>query len=204
MKNTTNKFFPRFPIWFCHPERSEGPTAAAFLARLSSTHFFRPQEQFDFRCAALLFSFLPILVRRTRKRLKQRVRFQRLRFEFRMKLAPDEEWMTGNLNHLDISAVWSRPRNAQTSSHHRLFILAVELVTMTVAFADLGLAVNLRGQSSRFDLARPRTETHRAAQLLNAAQLAQLVDHTMRSRRIKLARVGIGQTANVARILNTS
>src|ERR1700675_4994245 len=132
------------------------------------------------------------------------MRLQRLRFEFRMELAANEKRMTRNLDHLDISAVRSRAGNAQPGSHHWFLILAVELVTMPMPLADLGLAVHLIRQRSHLDLAWPCSQPHRAAQFFHAPQLAQLVDHAMRSRRIELARIGIRQSADVARIFNAS
>src|SRR5208283_3276380 len=108
------------------------------------------------------FLFLPVFVRSAHKRLKQWMRLQRLRFELRMKLASNKKRVPRNLHDLHISAVWSSTGNAQPGGHHRLFILAVELVTMPVPFADLGLAIDFVRQRSRLDLARPRSQTHRS------------------------------------------
>src|SRR5229473_7259504 len=132
------------------------------------------------------------------------MRLQRLRFELRMELATNEKRMTRNLHHLNVSPVRSRAGNAQPGGHHGLFILTIELVTMPVPLTDLGLAIYFGGQRARLDLARPCPEPHRATQFFHAAQLAQFVDHAMRSRRIELARIGIRQSADVARIFNTS
>src|ERR1019366_9790125 len=122
---------------------------------LSPSHFFRPQEHLDLCRVLLLFLFLPVFVRSAHECLKQRMRLQRFRFEFRMELASDEERMTGNLHHLNVGAVRSRAGNAQPGGHHGLFILAVELVTMPVPLADLGLAIHFVRQRSRLDLTRP-------------------------------------------------
>ncbi len=83
------------------------------------------------------------------------MRLQRLRFEFRMELASDEKRMTGNLHDLDVRAIRSRTGNAQPGGNHRLFIFAIEFVTMPVALADLGLAIHFVRERSRFDFARP-------------------------------------------------
>src|SRR4029077_7748514 len=131
-----------------------------------------------------------------------RMRLQRLRFELRMELAPNKKRMTRNLDHLDVSAVRSRAGNAQPSSHHRFLVLAVELVTMPVPLADFSLAVHLIRQRSHLDLARPRSKPHRATQFFHAPQLPQLVNHAMRSRRIELTRIGIRQSADIARKFN--
>src|SRR5208337_697829 len=174
------------------------------LNGLFPSHFFRPQEHLHFGRVFLLFLFLPVFVRSAHERLKQRMRLQRLRFEFGMKLASDEERMTGNFDHFNVSAVRSRTGNAQPAGHHGLFILAIELVTMPVPLADLGLAIHFIRQRSRLDLARPCAQPHRATQFFDATQLAQLVDHAMRSRRIELTRIGTRQAADVARIFNAS
>src|ERR1039458_6884013 len=73
---------------------------------------------------------------------------------------------------------------------------------MTVALADLKLAVNFMRQSVGFNLASPCAQTHGAAKFFDAAQLAQLVNHTMRRRLIELAGIGIFQPDHVARKLN--
>src|ERR1700683_2086532 len=72
---------------------------------LSPSHFFRPQKHLNFRSVFLQFFLLPMFVGSADKSLKQRMRLERLRFEFRMKLASDEIRMIGNLNHLDVRAV---------------------------------------------------------------------------------------------------
>src|SRR6266403_5527644 len=130
------------------------------LNGLSSPHFVRPQEHLDLGGAFLLFLLPPVFVRSAHERLEQRMRLQRLRFEFRMELAPNEKRMTRNLHHLNVSAIGSRAGNAESGSHHGLFILAVELVTMPVPLADLGLAVYFVGQRSRLDLTRPCPKPH--------------------------------------------
>src|ERR1700675_4959040 len=174
------------------------------LNGLSSPHFVWPQEHLDLSGVFLLFPLPSVFVRSAHKRLKQRMRLQRLRFEFRMELAPNKKRMPRNLDHLNVSAVRSRAGNAQPGRHHGLFILAIELVTMPVPLADFSLAVYVVRQRSHFDLARPRSQPHGATQVFHAPQLAQLVDHAMRSRRIELTRIGIRQSAHVTRIFNAS
>src|SRR5208282_2599992 len=126
------------------------------------------------------------------------MRLERLRLELRMKLAPDEMRMIGQLDHLDVSPVRRRTRDFHTGGCHRLLILAIEFVTMAVPLANFGLAVNSEGESVRFNLARPGAKPHRPAEFLYSAQFAQLVDHAMRRRRIELARIRIRQSHHVA------
>src|ERR1700686_5813526 len=182
--------------------RGENRFLCVSTAGLSPSHFFRPQEHLDLGGTLLHFLLPSVLIRSAHERLKQRMRLQRLRFEFRMELTPNEKRMTRNLHDLNVSAVRSRARNAQPGRHHGLFILTIELVAMPMPLADLGLTIDFVRQRPRLDLARPCPQPHRATQLFHAAQLAQLVDHAMRSRRIELTRVSIRQSANVARKFN--
>src|SRR5215469_3440835 len=97
------------------------------------------------------------------------MRLERLRLEFRMKLAAEEMGMIGQLDHLDVSAVRRRSRDAQARGGHLFFIFAIEFVTMPVALADLGFPVNSVCQRSRLDLASPGPQAHRSPQFLNPA-----------------------------------
>src|SRR5260370_16796742 len=94
-----------------------------------------------------------------------------------MELAPNEKRMTRNLDHLDISAVRSRARNAQPGGHHWFLILAIELVTMPVPLADLGLAVHLMSQRSHLDFPCPSPHPHRPPHLLPPPHLPTLLHY---------------------------
>src|SRR6202050_1083476 len=74
---------------------------------------------------------------------------------------------------------------------------------MAMALADLEFAVNLLRQCVGFDFASPRAQPHRTAKFFDSAQLAQLVNYAMRSRRLELARIRIRQSNDVAGTLNT-
>src|SRR5664279_744366 len=103
------------------------------------------------------------------------MRFQRLRFEFRVELASQEEGMVRQFDDLDIGAVGRRSTDAQSRSGERSLVFAIEFVAMAVTLADLGLLVSLVGQGAGFDLASPSAQSHGAAQLLHAAQFTQFV-----------------------------
>src|SRR5271155_222198 len=75
---------------------------------------------------------------------------------------------------------------------------------MAVAFADFILAIHFVSQGPRLNLAWPCAEAHGASEFFHPAQLAQLVDHAMRSRRIELTGIRVRQSAHVACIFNTS
>ena len=110
--------------------------------------------------------------------------------------------MIGNLDHLDVGAVGSGAGNAQAARGQRALIFAVEFVAVAVALADFGSVRRSCGRGFRLDLARPRAQAHGAAQFLDAAQFAQLVDHAMRSGGIEFAGIGVRQSANIARKLD--
>src|SRR3984957_14268634 len=190
---------PLFRWLECHRESA----VSAFEENLDP-HSFRAVEHF-YCCRFLLGTpFQPMLIRGPHKPAEQRMRLQRLRLEFRMKLAADEVRMIGEFHHLNVSPVQRRPRDAQSSSHHGLLVLAVELVAMPVPLADFQLPVDLVCQRVGFDLARPSSQPHRATQFFYTSQFAQLVDYAMRRRWIELARVRLCQSHHVAGELNTS
>src|SRR5947209_15852356 len=73
---------------------------------------------------------------------------------------------------------------------------------MPVTLANFGLAVSSSGDRIGLELAFPSAETHGSSQLIDALQFAELVDDAMGRARIKFARVGILESANIARKLN--
>src|SRR6202011_3037367 len=99
---------------------------------LTSTDFLRPVKHLHFGCRFLRAPFQSVLVSSTHKSLEQRMRFQRLRLELGMELAPNEMRMVGKLDHLHIGSIRSRAGNPQSARGQGFFILAVEFVTMPV------------------------------------------------------------------------
>src|SRR5580704_2757151 len=170
---------------------------------LPSADFFRPVEHLDLGCCFISPALQAMLVSRPYKSLEQRMRLQRFRLELRMELAPDKMRMVRKFDDLHISSIRRRPRYSQPACRQSFLILAIEFVTMPVPLADLKLAINLMRQSSRLNLASPRAQPHGAAKFLHAPQLAQFVDHPMRSRGIELARISIRQSAHIACKLDT-
>src|SRR3954465_6743843 len=117
------------------------------------------------------------------------MRLKRLRLELGMELATDEVRMIRQFHHFHVSSVRRGSGEAKTGSDHRLFIFAVELVAMPVPLTNLERSVNTVRQSIGLNLARPCTEPHGSAQLFHAAQFAELVNHPVRRRRVKLTRI---------------
>src|SRR3954468_22939132 len=107
-----------------------------------------------------------------------------------MELAADKVRMGIELDDLHVGAVRRGSGDAQPRAGENRFVLAVELVTMAMALADLRLAVvDLRSERPRGELAYPGAEPHGAAEFIDTAQFAEFVDDTMRGRGIELAGV---------------
>src|SRR5947209_13804420 len=73
---------------------------------------------------------------------------------------------------------------------------------MTVSLANFRLAVCARGYRICFQLAFPGTQTHRATKFINTFEFSQFVDDSVGSTRIEFARIGVVQSANIARELD--
>ena len=74
-----------------------------------------------------------------------------------------------------------RPTISRPFSASALFVQAVELVPMTVPLVDDVGPVELLRQRARLETARVRAQPHGAAEVVDAQQVAQLVDHLGRA-----------------------
>src|SRR5207244_2924709 len=83
-----------------------------------------------------------------------------------------------------------------------VLVLAIEFVAMAVALLNFLALISAVSEAVGLQLARPRAQTHGAAELVDALQLAELEDDAMRGARIELGGIGIGQTADVARVFD--
>src|SRR6185437_10612543 len=145
-----------------------------------------------------MFAGETVAITRPDKFSKQRMRLKRLRFELGMELATEKKWVAGNLHNLDVGRVRSCSRDAQARPGQDRFILAIELVAMAMALADLCLSVRACCQGIRLQHAGPRAQSHGAAHLLYACQFAQFVNHAMRRSRVEFAGIRAIQSADVA------
>ena len=119
----------------------------------------------------------PVFVARGDELAEERMRLEGLGFEFGMELAAEEVGVAGNLDDLDVGRVGRGAADAQAGAGEQRFVLAVELVAVAVALADFGCpAVGAGGQRVGLQDAGPGAQTHGAAHLFDAEQLAQLVD----------------------------
>src|SRR5882724_13674350 len=111
-------------------------------AKLPSHYFFRTVEHFYGAGLTRRAPSHPVRIRGADEFLEQRMWLQRLRLEFGMELAADEVRVVGQFDHLHVGSVGRGPGNSHARGNQRLFIFAVEFVSVAMAFADLGLAID--------------------------------------------------------------
>ena len=133
---------------------------------------------------------------------EQRMRMRRLRLELRMELHRQIPGMAGELGDLDELAVGRSARDPQAVFGERALVEAVELVAMAMALVNQVGAVDAVGERAGRELAGVAAEPHRAAELVDAEQVAQLVDHLGGRLGIALGRIGVGEAGDVARVLD--
>src|SRR5438045_646015 len=95
----------------------------------------------------------PVFVGRAHEGAEQWVRLQRLGLEFRMELAAQKIRMVGHLYYLNVSAVRRAPSQPQPAAGQDGLILAVEFITMAMAFADLRGPIGAGGKAAGLQLA---------------------------------------------------
>ena len=116
--------------------------------------------------------------------------------------ATNQGWSV-QLDDLDELAVRRSSREPQALGGQDRLVQAVELVPVAMPLADEACCRRSGWPASR---ARARTaywpEPHRAAELVDAEQVAQLVDDLVRRVLVALGRIGVRQAADVARELD--
>src|SRR5262245_3523538 len=93
------------------------------------------------------------------------MRTVRTALELGMELTRDEIGMVGDLDDLDQAAVRCGAADQQARALEAFAILVVHFPAVAVTLADFVFTVELRRQSPRLDLARPRAQAHGAALL---------------------------------------
>src|SRR5712691_92906 len=129
---------------------------------------------------------------------EQRMRTHRPGLELRMELAADEPGMIGQLDHLDQRAVRREPRAPHAELGEHVAIGVRDLVAVAVPLAHLRRPVDLRRARGGPQPAGIGPEPHRAAHLLDTLLRAHQVNHRVLALRLELARIGVGQLADVA------
>ena len=137
---------------------------------------------------------------RAHERGKQRMRSERLGFEFGVKLAAHEPRVVGNFHDLDVRAIGRAARDAEPGVGERRSVFAIEFVAMAMAFGNLSRAVRFCSERAGLELAGPRAKPHRAAHLVHPEQLAKFVDHAIGCGGIELRGIGVIELRNLARV----
>src|SRR5712691_11559005 len=107
---------------------------------------------------------------------EQRMRLQRLGLELGMELAAQIPGVIRDLSDLDVNGVRRFTREPKSVPLQDVFVFAVEFVTVAMALADFGFSVSGAREAAGCEQARISAQAHGAAQLVDAFQLAQLVD----------------------------
>src|SRR5207249_8832184 len=111
---------------------------------------------------------------------EERVRFERLGFEFRVKLAAEEPRMVRGFDDFDVIFVGRAASDAEPRGNQSLLVVAIKFVAVAMALADFEFAVSLVGKRAGFKFAGPRAEPHGAAHFVHAEQFAQFINDAVR------------------------
>src|SRR5438105_7067836 len=95
------------------------------------------------------------------------MRARRTRLELRVELTTDKPRVCRELDDLDELPVGGEAAELHPVLHEQVAIGIRDLITMTMALAHFGLAVNLSGARPAGEPARIRAETHCAAHVRN-------------------------------------
>src|SRR5207302_1889322 len=106
-----------------------------------------------------------------------------------MELAAEEPWMAFQLDDLDEFSVGREAGHSEAALFELRHVLGVDLVTVTVALVDLLHAIRLARDRTFLQRTRIFAEAHRAAEGVDADQIAQLVDDFVRRLIVELRRI---------------
>src|SRR5260370_41812704 len=96
-----------------------------------------------------------VFQRRGDESRKERVRFERLRFEFRVELAAEEPRMVRRFDDFHVILIRRASGDAQARGDQSFFVVAIKFVAVAVALADFEFAVSLVGEGAGPELAWP-------------------------------------------------
>src|SRR5258706_11889598 len=119
-----------------------------------------------------------------------------------MELAADEPRVAGQLDDLHELAIGRRARDVEAAVLELRYVLRVHLVAVPVALFDQLDAVGLARDRAFLQAARVLAEPHRAAEGVDADEVAQLVDDLVRRLVVELRRVRADHAADIARELD--
>src|SRR5690606_34086778 len=119
-----------------------------------------------------------------------------------VELATQEPGVVRQLDHLHELAVRAHARDPQAGGGPLRQILLVDFVTVAVAFGDAAGAVDLGRQAAFPHLAGIGPQAHGAPHLLDAQQVAQLVDDRVPGLAVELGGARSLDAADVARVFD--
>src|SRR4051794_10945561 len=119
-----------------------------------------------------------------------------------MELAAEEPRVVFQFNDLDELAVGREAGHAKAALLQLRHVFGVHLVAMAVALVDLLHSIRLPRDRTFLQRARILAEAHRAAERVDADQVAQLVDDFVRRLIIELGRIRADHPHHVARELD--
>src|SRR5881394_4115014 len=130
------------------------------------------------------------------------MRRARPRAILRMELATDEPRMIFELDDLDELSVGRDAGDVESFFFERRNVFGIHFITMTVALFDEIDTVRITRDRSLFQIARIFSESHRAAESVDADEIAQFVDDLVRRFVIELRRVRADHADDVPRELD--
>src|ERR1019366_9331509 len=128
---------------------------------------------------------------------EQRMRFHRFGLELGMELAAEEPGMIGDFADLHVGSVGRLAGDTKSRGLQRFLVLAVEFEAVAVTLADLARSVSLPGEAAFGQDARPRAQTHGAAELVDTFQFAEFEDDAMRCGGIEFGGIGAIESSPV-------
>jgi hypothetical protein len=82
-----------------------------------------------------------MFVARVNESSEKRMRRERLRFEFRMKLNANEPGMIFQLDDFNVNAVWSLTSYFESGVDQSGFVVAIEFIAVAMALGNFELAI---------------------------------------------------------------
>ena len=142
---------------------------------------------------------IPSLLKRSADEIaEERMRPGRLGLEFGVELNGQEPGMVQQLDDLDDRAVGAGSGGDQPVLVESLAIVVVELIPMTMPFADPLHAVGLTGQAVGREHAGPGPQAHGAAALADRLLVFHQADHGVIGGLVELGAVGVLQAEHAA------
>src|SRR6267142_4998666 len=135
---------------------------------------------------------------RTDEACEERMRTCGARLKLGVELAANEPWMRLQLHHLDQRSVRRKTTEVESVLDELIAVFVIDLIAMPMALADLWRRINRGGLRSLSELARIRTEAHRATHVSDVLLVFHQRDHGIVTFGRELTRMAVGQTDHIA------